>query len=336
MVEPLAIATPRGFFAAATGLARRWGTIFAAALLCAGCVAIARHAAMARSASGDAPVKVLVDELPRTYLIHVPATAPAGGFPVILVFHGGGGQATGVIRLTRLDPLADRRGFLAVYPNGIGRHWNDGRSTIRNKSDDVRFVDVILDDLARRYPVDPARIYATGISNGAMFTERLGCERSGRFAAIAPVSGTLPADMAPSCRPAQPVSVLQIGGTADPIMPFNGGAVADFGGWGEGGLVLSVPDTVERWALADGCAPPAPPVALPPIKPADGTSVTQQIFAPCRSGKQVVVLTINGGGHTWPGGFPYLPARIIGPVSHQLDASEAIVDFLLSQPRRRS
>jgi polyhydroxybutyrate depolymerase len=167
-----------------------------------------------------------------------------------------------------------------------------------------------------------------------MFTQRLACELSDRIAAIAPVAGTMPADIAPLCRPMRAVSVLQISGSADPIVPFAGGAIAGAGGRGEGGDVLSVARTAELWAGLDGCAAASPGVALPPIAPPDGTAVMRKIYAPCRQGRTVTLLTIEGGGHTWPGGPQYLPAIFIGRASDQLDASRAIVEFFLGQPRQ--
>ena len=273
--------------------------------------------------------RVEVGGLTRSYVLHLPSPWPAVPPPVLLAFHGGGGRGAGMARSAGFDALADQRGFIVAYPDGIDRHWNDGRATIKRKIDDVGFVTALLDNFERLYKIDRGRVYAAGISNGAMFSERLGCELGGRIAAIAAVAGTMPADL--GCRPAAPVSVLQIGGTADPIMPFEGGAVADFGGRGEGGMVLSVARTTALWRGLDRCPAPAAPIALAPIARPDGTSVTESAAAPCAGGTRVVQLTVEGGGHTWPGGVQYLPKLFIGPVSHQLDASTAIVDFLLAQ-----
>lgn len=282
---------------------------------------------------GDRPGQVLVGDLPRTFLIHAPdRPPPPGGFPLVLAFHGGGGQAPSMARLTRLDVEADQRGFIVVYPNGIDRHWNDGRASIKRKVDDIGFVAALLDQVEQTYPVDRGRIYATGMSNGAIFAERVGCDLSDRVAAIAPVAGTLASELAPSCRPARPVSVLQVGGAADPIMPFGGGGVAAFGGRGEGGTVLSAVATAEHWARMDGCGPPSADTALPPIAPPDGTSAHERRYGPCRAGTSVRLVTIEGGGHAWPGGPQYLPRLFIGASSRQFDATREVVDFFLSQP----
>jgi polyhydroxybutyrate depolymerase len=311
----------------------RWGlALLPILLLDAGCAA----ARPLRAAPTDPTLTITVNGLVRFYVQHLPAPMPSGPVPVILAFHGGGGDGAGMASLTGLDALADRDGFIAVYPNGIDRHWNDGRRTIKNKVDDVGFISALLDRLEQLYPVDAGRIYATGISNGGMFTERLGCQLAGRIVAIAPVEGSMPADIAPTCQSAQPVTVLQIGGTADPIMPYDGGAVADFGGLGEGGVVLSVDRTMALWRSLDACAPPGPATRLPPIAPADDTVVFETNAAPCSAGADVTLLSILGGGHTWPDGPQYLPKFIIGRVSHQLDASSAIAGFFLALPARPS
>ncbi|OWT76970.1 MULTISPECIES: PHB depolymerase family esterase [unclassified Achromobacter] len=255
---------------------------------------------------------------------------------MILAFHGGGMQGEGMRRLTHLDDVADARDVVVIYPDGVGRHWNDGRSTIKNPQDDVRFITAIIDRAQHDYHVNPHQVYATGISNGALFAERLGCDLSERIGGIAAVAGTMPVDIAARCRPSHPVAVLQIDGNADPIMPFEGGAVADFGGAGEGGQVLSVAATVASWAQRNGCARAEPAQLLAPVAALDRTRVSRTDYAGCAAGAPVTAYTVLGGGHTWPGGPQYARPRIVGWASMQLDASSTIVDFFLAQtPRAR-
>lgn len=290
----------------------------------------------APAAITDEQAQVTVAGKVRTYSMHVPRhRAPPGGFPLVLAFHGGGMQGDAMRRLTRLDRTADARGFIVVYPDGIDKHWNDGRSTIRNPQDDVAFVAAIIERLGQGHPIDPARIYATGISNGALFAERLGCEMSDRIAAIAPVAGSMPAELEAGCRPTRPVAALHINGTADPIMPFGGGAVADFGGRGEGGQVLSVARTVDFWAHANGCRGDAATQALPVLAPLDRTRVLSKVHAGCPAAGIVTQLTVAGGGHAWPGGPQYARPAIVGLASRQVDASALIADFFLSRPASR-
>jgi polyhydroxybutyrate depolymerase len=289
----------------------------------------------ASASAHDRTETVTVAGEPRRFSIHIPdRPAPSGRLPVILAFHGGGMQGAAMRRVTRLDDVADALGFVAVYPDGIDRHWNDGRTTIRNPHDDVGFVAALIDRLEHDAPVDGGRIFATGLSNGALFAERLGCALSSRIAGIAPVAGTLPADIARACRPGHRVAVLQVDGTADPIMPFGGGAVADFGGRGEGGQVLSLAETTAFWAQRNGCGTAGAPLALPPVLPGDRTRVSRTDRAGCPASGPVVAYTVLGGGHAWPGGLQQARPMIIGEISRQIDASQVIAGFFLSLPPR--
>lgn len=271
----------------------------------------------------------------RTYAVHIPdMPPPAHGYPLVLAFHGGGQQGAGIRRLTGLDGYADARGFVVVYPDGLDKHWNDGRSTIKNPQDDVGFVSALIDRLASNDRIDRGRVFATGLSNGALFAERLGCDLSQRIAGIAAVAGTLPSETARKCNPSERIAVLQIDGTADPIMPFNGGSVADFGGRGEGGQVLSVAATAAFWAKHDGCGSPGAEMPLRPVAILDPTRAILMRDQGCPPAAPVNVMTVAGGGHAWPGHGQYAPAFIIGRASRQFDASRAIVDFFLTLPRR--
>lgn len=285
--------------------------------------------------ASNAPMQLRFDGMQRSYAIHVPAQpAPPGGFPLVLAFHGDGMRGDTMRRMTQLDRIADQRGFIVVYPDGVDRHWNDGRSTIRNPHDDVAFVTALIERLGQDHAIDMGRVYATGISSGALFAERLGCDLSQEIAAIAPVAGTMPAELAPDCRPAHPVASLHINGTEDPVMPFDGGAVADFGGRAEGGMVLSAARTVGFWAQANGCRAAGTPQLLPLITPPDPTQTVRTAYVDCPAHGPVMQLTVMGGGHAWPSGPQASRPALIGQSSRQFDASVAITDFFLSLPRR--
>jgi polyhydroxybutyrate depolymerase len=278
--------------------------------------------------------ELTVGNVTRTYLTHLPnRRPPSGGYPVILAFHGGGGRGAKMVKLMKLDPLADANGFIVVYPDALDGHWNDGRSSIKNRSDDVGFVTALLDEVEKHYPVNASKVFAVGISNGAVFTERLGCELSNRIHAIAAVSGTMAAELAPACQPIHPISVLQVSGTADPVMPYGGGTVRKFLGAGEGGTVLSASDTAQLWARSNGCSPATAPETLPQTGEPDETSVVRQTHSRCRKSATVTLLTVRGGGHAWPGG-PQVAPRIFGRSSSQLDTSKTVVDFFLSDRSR--
>jgi polyhydroxybutyrate depolymerase len=161
----------------------------------------------------------------------------------------------------------------------------------------------------------------------------VGCDLAGRVGTIAAVAGTLAVDYAPNCHPARPISVLQFDGTSDPIMPYAGGHVADFGGRGEGGNILSVDATAAFWLRMDDCGAGLHDQLLPASARFDPTRVTLESSGPCRDGNAVHVYSIGDGGHTWPGGMQYLPRFVIGRTTRQIDASSIIVRFVLDHPR---
>jgi polyhydroxybutyrate depolymerase len=194
--------------------------------------------------------------------------------------------------------------------------------------DDVGFVRAVLEDLGRVHRVDSGRVFATGMSNGAIFSHRLGCELSDRIAAIAPVAGTFPAPLRDSCRPGRPVSVFSIHGTDDPLVPYQGGHVK---GRGEGGEVLGAEDTLRLWAGLDHC-PTMPMTGALPDAADDGTTTRTTTYAPCDAGSAAVLNTVDGGGHTWPGGRQYAPTLLVGKTSRDFDATEAMWEFFARHP----
>lgn len=273
------------------------------------------------------------DGLKRTYVIHVPASSgKAKPMPLVMALHGGGGNGEGMIRLTLggLNKLSDREGFAVVYPDGIEEHWNDGRDKVkyrthREKIDDVGFLSALIDHLGEDGNIDKQRVFVTGISNGAMMSNRLACELTGRIKAIAPVAGNMPYDLAARCSPSRPIPVLMISGTKDPMMPWEGGEAhflrLKFG------KVQSVPETIKFWAMHNRCSP-VPLITREPDKaPQDGTRTRQEAYAGCESGAEVILYAVEGGGHTWPGGHGYLPKRLIGNTSEDIDANELIWRF---------
>jgi polyhydroxybutyrate depolymerase len=261
----------------------------------------------------------------RRYFLYLPSTWHRGRpAPLVLVFHGGGGRASGIAPHTGFSRLAEREGFAVAYPQGLNGRWNDGRGYAATH-DDVGFVRALLDTLGRELSIDPRRVYATGISNGAMFAYRLACDLPGVFAAVAPVAGAMPADLAPGCAHTQPVSVLAFQGTADPLMPYFGGGVAR-----RRGRVLSAERSIAFWATTSGCAA-APVTTDEPDRATDGTRVRRTAYGTCREGRSVELYTIEGGGHTWPGGPPV--GGSVGRVTREIDATPVIWAFFAGHPK---
>jgi polyhydroxybutyrate depolymerase len=292
--------------------------------VCAATTATVLLDAQRGSASGTRRVAVSVQGRTREYLVHVPS-APNGS--LVLAFHGGGSSAAQLQRITGLDALADREHFIVAYPEAVERSWADGRnetSAEKQGVDDVGFAKAVIADIARTQAIDPSRVFATGLSNGAIFTHRLGCEAADTFAAIAPVIGAMAKNTAASCRPRRPVAVVAIQGRNDPSVPFDGDE-----------QVRSSRETEDVWRSLNGCSPRATSTPLPALVK-DGTSVERRTYAGCREHGDVVWYEIDGGGHRWP------PETVSdarsqaenGVSSQNLDASEVIWAFFKDHGRR--
>jgi polyhydroxybutyrate depolymerase len=273
----------------------------------------------------------------REYRLHVPDKLPDRPLPLVLVFHGGGGNPKQIARETGFDALADRDGFLVAYPQGYGKGWNDGRDepsipAQRERIDDLAFAEALIDDVAARHAVDAKHVFATGISNGAMFAQYLGAMRAARIAAIAPVAGGIPAAWVDRIQPTRPVSVLIVQGDADPIVPYAGGAITL--PWGKSrGTIVGTDEAMQFWLRRDGCRAGPHIETLPDIDPGDGTHVVRQTYSGCEAGSAVELVRIEGGGHAWPGGRQYLPRRIVGTASRDLDATGLIWAFFKAHGR---
>jgi polyhydroxybutyrate depolymerase len=243
---------------------------------------------------------------------------------LVLSFHGRHGQGKGQAKLTGFSEVADRHGFIVVYPDGIDKSWNamHGAGPAQEKGvDDVGFVDALIDRLQAEYAIDPNRVYAAGMSNGGFFSHRLGCELSTRLAAIASVAGQMGPELAEICDPAEPVAVLDIHGTKDRIVPYDGGETKG------GGALLSVEDTVDTWRQLNDCAMRSD-VTL------DKGDASCRTYRGCSA--PVELCTIEGAGHTWPGGHQYMPRLLVGTTNRDVDASELIWEFFENNPKRTS
>lgn len=271
------------------------------------------------------------DNQVRTFRIYVPTTPAKKPLPLLLALHGGGGSGSAMEALTlgQFNRLGDKHGFVVLYPDGIERGWNDGRSDLKTKAaqddiDDVGFLRALVTHVSDRYSINKRRVYATGISNGGLMSYRLACDSADVFAAIAPVAANLAVELANECRPARGISVAIFNGTDDPIMPWTGGDIKVL--WSRRGTVLSTQATFERWLKLNDCALPSTHMPINRIAD-DSTSLVKHDARDCSDGSEVQLYEILGGGHTWPGGNQYLAERIVGKVSRELNASETIWKF---------
>lgn len=270
--------------------------------------------------------------LARTYVVRVPEAVARRNVPaaLVIVLHGGGGNADNAERMFGWTEQGRRAGFIVVYPEGTGRGrvpmytWNARHCcgwAMEHEVDDVGFIDALIDQLQRRYPIDPARIFVTGMSNGGMMAHRLGIELSHRIAAIAPVVGAIFGD---EPAPRSPVSAIVFNGMIDRSVPYDGG---DGGGvrrqtW-DGTPTKPAVQQGTFWASADGCAP------VPRTEDAGAYVVTTY---DCPASRGVVLYALKQGGHAWPGGKRGTPMG--DAPGNAVNATEAIWAFFAAHARR--
>jgi polyhydroxybutyrate depolymerase len=255
---------------------------------------------------------------PRTYELYVPqgydGTRPV---PVVFEFHGYGSSAAEQVVYGDFRPLADRDDFLIVAPDGQdkgGRHFNlTGEPGLQN---DIQMVGALLDLIEMQFCVDTQRVFATGMSDGGAMSSVLACLSADRFAAFAPVAVVLYPMV---CDNTRHLAFMGMSGTADPIVPFAGGAVTCCGM-----PVLPPPtDAMNNWGVHNGCDANFTEDRL-------GTEVRRRTWNHCKDGSAVIFYIIDGGGHTWPGSA--IPVARLGLTTQQLHASETIWDFFKQHP----
>lgn len=265
---------------------------------------------------------LLHDGRERSYIAEFPASAAPA--PAIIVLHGGRGSGRQVQRYTDFDLTG--RGFVELYPDGIDSHWNDGRAALDGAPlgsvDDVGFLLAMIDSLAAEGRVDPARVFVTGISNGGAMSQRLICHVPGRIAGAAIVAMNFPVGL--DCPPGQPVPVLFLLGSADPLVPWGGGRVAP-GRDIDRGSVRPAEETLGFYAARNGCAGMAE-TTLPDADPGDGIRILFREGRGCAAPFGAFIA--EGGGHTWPGARDVrLLARIVGPTARDISATAEISAF---------
>jgi polyhydroxybutyrate depolymerase len=278
--------------------------------------------------AGDYTFTVQHDGLARAYRVHVPAKYdPARPAPLLVALHGGGGN----MNLQANDALygqiskSESEGYVAVFPNGFSRlpggrlaTWNAGNccGAARDRQvDDVGFIRQVVAAVAQQMNIDRTRVYATGMSNGAMMAYRLACEASDVFSAIAPVAGT---DNTRQCAPARPVAVLHIHAKDDSHVRFGGGAGPDSVSLSQVTDYVSVPATIAKWAKLDGCT-------AAPRRVLEKPGAYCEAYASCNGGTRVQLCVTESGGHSWPGGAK--PRSGGAAPSPAISANDAMWEF---------
>ena len=283
--------------------------------------------------------------LKRTFDVHVPPSYTGKTpVPLVMVFHGGGGNAENTRKQSGMNEKADQEGFIVIYPQGTGKErlgkmqgtWNSGAigggEAYKENIDDVGFINRMLDQLEEKYSIDRDRIYSTGISMGGMISYRLACESSERIAAIAPVSTALVTE---PCVPVRPVPVLHFQGMADKVIPYQGGksdptipkkVVV-------GGIYPSTREVINFWIQKDQCP------ATSHVTYQKG-EVTCETYGPCAGDAEVTLCSIQGGGHTWPGTKIEIKRplinKVLGNATQDISATDAMWEFFKRHPKPKT
>ncbi len=262
----------------------------------------------------------------RSYLLHLPKGKEAEqGLPVVIVFHGGGGNAESMVAMSGMNELADEEGFVVVYPDGTGHlpkrlTFNGGICcgyAIEHEIDDVGFIAAILDELEAEFQTDPARVYLTGLSNGAIVSYYVAANLADRITAIAPVGGTMGTE---TCSPSRPVPILHVHGTDDQFLPVEGG-------YGVNGRTnfFSLDHTLQNWIAANRCEV-LPEVTSLPDTADDGCEVEKLTWQPIdETGAEIIYLKIINGGHTWPGSIS--SPGMLGRVCQDVEINRVMWEF---------
>jgi polyhydroxybutyrate depolymerase len=250
--------------------------------------------------------------------------------PAVFLLHGGAGTAEDMRRYTGFDSLAEEAGIVAVYPQGIGRRWNDGRlQGSQALARDDQFLLDLADHLAAIGLVDRRRVYVAGISNGGIMALQMACSHAERIAGIAVIAASLPVGF--QCQPQRSLPAIFFNGTQDRFIPFSGGPIAGQYGGGRGSVV-PVEQSLQIFAHSAGCRR-RHVESLPDPIPPDGTRVKLYLYEGCRPGAALESVVIEGGGHSWPGARQgVILSGILGTATHGIDANLELWRFFSRNP----
>ena len=249
---------------------------------------------------------IVVDGRYRSYRLYIPTALSSGNHPLVLNMHGLGSNAIEQQYYGNFMPIADTAGFYVVMPQGLSAtymgttttFWSVGFPGTPSNVDDVKFLSALIDTLAARYPVDMARVYATGMSNGGYMAHILGLQLNNKIAAIASVAGSIVPGVYATLTPVRSVPAMQIHGTADSTVPYNG--FAFFG--------MPLDTVVQFWIRNNGCNATPVQTSLLNINTTDNSTADHFVWSGGRNGATVEFFRINGGSHSWPGAFPVFPS----------------------------
>ncbi|MCG8308922.1 MAG: hypothetical protein MI975_16120 [Cytophagales bacterium] len=284
---------------------------------------------------GPREVQLGHDNYIRNVTYHVPKKLRKRRRSLVLCLHGGNETPESFGRITRrgFNKLSEYNNFIVAYPEALNNFWNDAREDSVSLShydniDDVGFIEKVVDYAIDSFSIDPARIFVAGLSDGGLMAMRLACEIPVRFKGFATVAASLSLDQLVECKADTAISLIAINGTRDPILPYDGGQIIVDDELK--GSVLPIEDAIEFWLKESQCENKSVARDIPNTDTYDETRSERISYTNCKYGNKIVLVRVNNGGHTWPGGRQYEVQRNIGKTSKDFDASEEIWKFFKS------
>lgn len=275
------------------------------------------------------------DNYIRNVTFHIPKKLRKRKRSLVLCLHGGDETPESIARITRrgFDKLSESNNFIVGYPEALNKYWNDAREDSISLShyediDDVGFIDKTIQYAIDSFNVDPKNVFVTGLSDGGLMTFRLACELPGRLKGIATVAASITLDQLVECNVDTTLSILAINGTRDPVLPYDGGQIIF--DEREKGSVLPIEDAIKFWLKKNGCSDKPVVKDVPNRDTFDETRSEEISYTNCNNGNKIVLIKVNNGGHTWPGGRQYEGQRNIGRTSRDFIATDEIWIFFKS------
>lgn len=267
----------------------------------------------------------------RKFMVHFPPNFNTSTQrPLVLNLHGGSGNMVNAQGFSMLNPVSDQNNFIIAWPQGYGIappgfSWADGRNTTADQAgvDDIGFIDKLIDTLITRYNVDTNKIYICGFSNGGFMVQRLACQLSDRFAAMASLGSSMDTVLYQNCNPSKPIPMAIFNGTADPAMPYGGGPMQN----PKVIPVVPVDTTVQHWVKHNNCQTASPLFNFPDTFTTDNSTAELYTFTNCDCNADVKFYKLINGGHTWPGVYVASQASVLGNTNRDLNASVELWNF---------
>lgn len=243
-------------------------------------------------------VKIVVDSALRDYKIFTPRDYdPSKKYPLLFCFHGYTSSAKNIMQYSKFNGIADKEGFIVVYPQGLrlngSTHWNVGGWTLGSNVNDVKFVESLIDNISTVFSIDEKRIYSTGMSNGGFMSFKLACQLSDKIAAIASVTGSMTPQTYDNCNPSRSLSILQIHGDSDRVVPYVGAR----------SLFEPISNVLSYWSKFNSCSIDPILSRFDNIDLSDNSRVEEYSYVNCLDSTQVSHYKVIGGGHDWFGAW---------------------------------